>query len=291
MLETNVDLKFAAKVAEALQEIAPEFEYEAIDFNKNGVSTPSIMARKDRVGMRLSVTCEDLDPMEHAKKMLPTICAALADAKADEVDDIVKDFMSVKDKLVFKLLPRRALSEDIVARPVADLVEVVVMLIEFNGSRGAMTVTKALAELWGVTKQTLFAYADLNSRMRGITTMDMSFMFACTPLSSGLAFMATYQAEDGGLGEYGADIVNDPRFVAQMAEKFPGGYYILPSSVHEIICIDKNISDKSAKDLQEMMYSINREIVAPADWLSDNIYEIVDGKLAVVDVDAVSKNA
>lgn len=62
---------------------------------------------------------------------------------------------------------------------------------------------------------------------------------------------------------------------------FEKGYYIIPSSIHELLVVPKTyISDADA--LKEMVVDINKNEVEPDDVLSNNIFELVDGKLTVV---------
>jgi hypothetical protein len=55
-----------------------------------------------------------------------------------------------------------------------------------------------------------------------------------------------------------------------------GSFYIIPSSVHEVICMPKFTDDVAA--LKEMVKVINNTEVPETDKLSDNIYEY-DGKV------------
>lgn len=57
-----------------------------------------------------------------------------------------------------------------------------------------------------------------------------------------------------------------------------GDFYIIPASVHEVICVPKIGFDK--KDLLYSVYEINRgPHITRYDILADDIFEIVDGKL------------
>lgn len=62
---------------------------------------------------------------------------------------------------------------------------------------------------------------------------------------------------------------------------FEKGYYIIPSSIHELLVVPKTyVSDADA--LKEMLIDVNNSEVEPVDFLSNNIFEMVDGKLKVV---------
>lgn len=56
-----------------------------------------------------------------------------------------------------------------------------------------------------------------------------------------------------------------------LKEMFPDGYIVLPSSIHEVIVIPKDIEEKDV--LIEMVRNINATQVEPQDRLADNVYE------------------
>ena len=53
---------------------------------------------------------------------------------------------------------------------------------------------------------------------------------------------------------------------------FPEGFYILPSSVHELLVIPKSL-EISPRELGKMVRAISRSEVAKEDQLSDRVYE------------------
>ena len=61
-----------------------------------------------------------------------------------------------------------------------------------------------------------------------------------------------------------------------------GDYYLLPSSIHEFLCVPSSMGDP--EELLKMVVSINHDgsVVMEKDILADNVYRIVDGKLTPV---------
>lgn len=57
----------------------------------------------------------------------------------------------------------------------------------------------------------------------------------------------------------------------QAAEKLGGDFYILPSSIHEILLVPDN-GDKTADDLRDMVREVNATQVSPEEKLTDNVY-------------------
>lgn len=71
-------------------------------------------------------------------------------------------------------------------------------------------------------------------------------------------------------GYYGAGILALPCMLDEIREEI-GDYMILPSSVHEIICIPKAMG-MDAEYLRDMVGFVNATEIAPEDKLSDDVF-------------------
>ena len=72
-------------------------------------------------------------------------------------------------------------------------------------------------------------------------------------------------------GQNGAGVIQYPGFLDQAAEALGGDFYVLPSSVHEILLVADDGSMELGY-LEEMVRSVNETEVSPAERLSDNVY-------------------
>ena len=70
---------------------------------------------------------------------------------------------------------------------------------------------------------------------------------------------------------HGAGVIAYPEFMEEAAKRLGGDFYVLPSSIHEVILIP-DTPDVSALELQGIVQSVNVEQVAPEERLSDHIY-------------------
>lgn len=73
---------------------------------------------------------------------------------------------------------------------------------------------------------------------------------------------------------HGAAVLLDTEYLRLLYGQF-GDYFILPSSLHEIIVIPMDslsIEDNSVKELRELVQQVNRTALEVRDRLSDNIY-------------------
>ena len=69
----------------------------------------------------------------------------------------------------------------------------------------------------------------------------------------------------------GASVIFYPDVLDKIGEKIPEGFYIIPSSIHEVLIISRNSVDKA--ELENMVYQINRIELSPEEVLSDCVSE------------------
>ena len=78
--------------------------------------------------------------------------------------------------------------------------------------------------------------------------------------------------------EYGASALFYPGFLEQVAKRFRGKFFILPSSIHELILVPDYVED--VKGLKEIVSDVNdnSDAVTEEDFLSNSVYHY-DAKL------------
>ena len=70
---------------------------------------------------------------------------------------------------------------------------------------------------------------------------------------------------------HGAGVIAYPEFMEEAAKRLGGDFYVLPSSIHEVILIP-DTPDVSVLELQGIVQYVNVEQVAPEERLSNHIY-------------------
>ncbi len=143
---------------------------------------------------------------------------------------------------------------------------------------GTILVNNAMLDTFGITKEQLFEDAvksapeikpteirgmlDIIAEAWGIDVSELA-----GPLEAELPiYVATTTDKTNGAG-----IIAYPGFMDMAAEKVGGDFYLLPSSVHEVIIVpDKG--DTNFRDLEAMVKEVNATEVDPKDKLSDNVY-------------------
>lgn len=90
-----------------------------------------------------------------------------------------------------------------------------------------------------------------------------SSMYKLDPIPMYVATVSDFQ--------FGAKVLAYPGFFEHAAAVVGGSYYILPSSIHELILLaDDGIS--TVEELQNMVREINQTEVSESDFLSDEVY-------------------
>lgn len=69
----------------------------------------------------------------------------------------------------------------------------------------------------------------------------------------------------------GAGVLAYPGFLQEASEKIGGNFFVLPSSIHELLFLKDN-GDMSRQELAGIVRSVNATEVSPQEQLSDNVY-------------------
>ncbi len=77
----------------------------------------------------------------------------------------------------------------------------------------------------------------------------------------------------------GAVWITSPEALEALCEKFGEEFFVLPSSIHEVIVVPNNEVGK--EELQKMVTDVNIAEVSPEERLSDNVYLYKNGKLSI----------
>lgn len=80
--------------------------------------------------------------------------------------------------------------------------------------------------------------------------------------------MLVISSNNKAFGAYGVIALKD-----QLKERFPEGYIVLPSSLHEVIVIPKGTGELIA--LAQMVQEVNHTEVNPEEILGHKAYEII----------------
>lgn len=178
----------------------------------------------------------------------------------------LNDFNWAKDRLFLKLVnPATYMPEKLEAvalKPVANLA--LQVNIEITGVGTSATVGNEMLKAWGITLDEAIEIALENETKRyKPQTIKLADV--------GIAILSDKETN-------GATVIFNKNVQKDLKWRL-GEYYILPSSMHELICIPKG--NREVAELEALVRSINEKEVSAEDYLSDNVYELVDGTLQI----------
>ena len=150
-----------------------------------------------------------------------------------------------------------------------------------DDGRASILVTNQLLENMGVTPEQLHADAmenapqikpveikgmsEVMAEMMGVEQAEMMGLFPVAPEDEKI-YVATVPDK-----VHGAGVLAYQNFMDQAAERAGGDFFILPSSIHEVLIVPDN-GEMGLKDLEAMVKEVNATQVAPADKLTDSVY-------------------
>lgn len=155
-----------------------------------------------------------------------------------------------------------------------------------DGTSMSVPVTRGLMNNWEVNPQQIHDNAIMNGqRIRPLKLASLSSILAKMmdlPFEPGFDDAPTFDILTNQDSQFGAAVILYPGVNSILAEKYPQGCYLLPSSIHEWIIIDK-AECIGVNQLLNMVMEINTNEVQPQDLMADDVFELDhNGKLVSV---------
>ncbi len=249
----------------------------------NGVVLSGLWAKKKGENISPTLYIDDYYSYDMKAEEIDYIGMKLAQAFANiptpNVDSISDfgNFGSIKENIFFKIVnaeKNRDLLFDIPHRRFHNLVVCYyVMPKGFDDRSGAyITVRNEHIESWDVTEEELYDIAYDNTKIK----LGTKFSGICDVLNElcGKDVMSD-EMEMYVLSNlskaYGASCMLFDDKLSEIADELDSNYYILPSSIHELIIMPDN-SEINVKSILLTVTEINRTQVETQDVLADSVY-------------------
>ena len=189
-------------------------------------------------------------------------------------------YEQAKEMLFPELIPQNG-NETILSKHPHDKVEdlAVVYRLDLHSDNRAMVsahVTQELLDAFGVSaeqmKKDALEYAPLThpATLRSMEEV-LSDMMGDMPVpipddNQSKLYVASTESMNRGAG-----VIIYPGFLQQASEIIGGSFFILPSSIHELLFL-KDTGDINKQELAEIVRSVNAAEVSLEEQLSDNVY-------------------
>ncbi len=196
------------------------------------------------------------------------------------------DYSQMKDKLVMEVVSIEANADMLENIPHKEMEDMAVVyrfvLNDSDDGRATILATNQLIETMGVTPEQLHADAmenapelkpavikgmsEVMAEMMGMSPEDLAMMGMPTDPADEQMYVATTPDQI-----HGAGIIAYQDFMDKAAERVGGDFFILPSSVHEVLIVPDN-GQMDLEQLQDMVREVNATQVSPEEKLTDNVY-------------------
>lgn len=216
---------------------------------------------------------------EVADDLITHAADIIVDMPKIDVNDLT-NYDQMKNTLVVQVIPtdRNAdMLADIPHKDIEDMSLVYRMQIDQNETgTSSVLITNAMLENYGITVDQLHqdamdaavinnpaTFRSMQEVLSDLMGMPAEMM---PPMDGPQMYVASVESSLNGAG-----VIAYPDFMNQVAEQVGGDFFVLPSSVHEVLVIpDDGSIDRH--DLESMVREVNASEVLPKDQLSDNVY-------------------
>lgn len=243
----------------------------------NGTRRTGILFKQEDSNLAPTIYLEEFYQKYLKGQQVPdladSICSIYQEIRVKKTCDCQNlfDFNHVKEHIVYKLIRRDAneeLLKQIPYEPFLDLA--VVYYIQIDNTRfgsAAIQIRNEHLRYWRVEKEEIRRLAEKNTpwiypvQIRQI----VRFMYVATNEQCSL----------------GAAVMRYPDFREKVRGMIRGDFYILPSSIHEVILVPESFGLEPER-MQEMVKEINQTGVAPEEVLSDSVYYFDGEEIRIV---------
>ena len=243
----------------------------------NGTRRTGILFKQEDSNLAPTIYLEEFYQKYLKGQQVPdladSICSIYQEIRVKKTCDCQNlfDFENVKEHIVYKLIRRDAneeLLKQIPYEPFLDLA--VVYYIQIDNTRfgsAAIQIRNEHLRYWRVEKEEIRRLAGKNTpRIYPVQIQQIvRFMYVATNEQCSL----------------GAAVMRYPDFREKVRGMIGEGFYILPSSIHEVILVPESFGMEPER-MQEMVKEINQTGVAPEEVLSDSVYYFDGEEIRIV---------
>lgn len=208
-----------------------------------------------------------------------------------DVTDIF-DFNSVRDKVIIKLINRSQNEKMLKTLPFKEYLDFAIVFCilfeDFNDNRATSLISNDLLDKWEITTEELYEQAKINTKricpaeLKSMNETMVELLLNDESVDDDMRNDILKHLEEDDKDYpmyvltnkkkmYGAAALLYEEELRSFAENF-GDFYIIPSSIHELILVPELIS-MSEQEMVDMVKEVNDNQVEPEEVLSYNVYK------------------
>lgn len=284
--------QFADDIKERLDDagIDAKLTFNTVKKLNDSYEAITITPDDSNIGMNLPVekffaAYEDGRPYDEVvDKAMEVIENGINERPDFNIDDLT-DYSKMKEKLAMEVVSAET-NKDMLETVPHKMMEDMAVVYRFvlssdEDGRASVLVTNQMLENMGITAEQLHEDAMENApqlkpaEIKGMTEVlaelmgvEQAEMMGMSPVAPEDEQMYVASVPDK---VHGAGVLAYQDFMDQAAERAGGDFFILPSSIHEILIVPDDGNVKLA-DLEAMVKEVNATQVAPEDKLTDSVY-------------------
>lgn len=274
MRETN-KLEWEQEILKEISNRYPEAKVEIKHVVKLGETKKAIIIMEKDINVYPTIYLENFEELQ-VSKACNGIQEMYEEHKATKNINMewFYDFEKVKDKLHIKLINAEKNKEYLKDKPfiqILDLAAAFYIRVRSNEiGEGNIMILNNHAKMWNVTAEMLYEIAKENEHATITDIADFMAKYTETDNPKGVQYIISNTKKRNGAGAFIADI-------DKLKERFKK-FYILPSSIHEVLLIPENRCQLSKTDLDDLVKNVNIT-VSPDERLADHAYYFNGEKL------------
>ena len=288
--EKKMDFEgFRDQIKEELKEELPGMKIENADVEKlQGESYRGISIGPEGSGIGVNVSLEKFfdqadegrDIRDIAGDIKKTVDSAAKEMPTKEAVKSITEYDNAKKNLFIEVVNtdhNAEMLKNVPHKNIEDLSAVCRIDASKEAGYGAsVLVNNKMMAAFGITAAELFADAEqmapISHPAKVVTLSSMvNELIGGNPaeeVNSGSPQTLVATVESKTLG---AGIIDYPDFMKDMADQIGGDFFVLPSSIHEVLIMpDDGVT--SLRGLEDMVHEVNRTQVDPSEQLSDSVY-------------------
>lgn len=212
------------------------------------------------------------------KKITDMVVTGFSDAPEIEVGSL-NDYEKMKPHLITQIIGVENNADMLPAVPHQKMEDMAVVyrfrVGDSSKGQASILITNQMLEMYGITSKQLQKDAlDVIQKNEPVSIKNMDeIMYELTN-----GFVGSIENPESPMwvatnesNFHGASVMAYPDFMEQAAKKLNDSFYLLPSSMHEVLLVPDSFNLK-AQELKEMVTVINASEVSPEERLTDNAY-------------------